>query len=118
MPLARPTLVGIPFDAYSSYLRGPGEAPAKIRQALHCDAANSWSELGRDLSVPGIYEDAGDLAFVDHKAFAGIESTIDTLIAKGERLISLGGDHSITYPIVKAVASRYPDLTIFHFDTH
>jgi len=32
--------------------------------------------------------------------------------------VSLGGDHSITYPIVKAFAGRYPELTIFHFDAH
>ena len=46
-----PKLLGIPFDGYSSYLRGAGEAPGKIREALACDASNSWSELGVDLSV-------------------------------------------------------------------
>ncbi len=36
----------------------------------------------------------------------------------GKRPVSLGGDHSITYPIVRAVAKRHPGLTIFHFDAH
>lgn len=113
-----PILVGIPFDGQSSYLRGAGDAPPKIREAMACDAANRWTELGVDLGTAGIYEDAGDLSFTEKEAFAAIESGIGALIDQGTRLVSLGGDHSITYPIVKAFAQRYPDLTIFHFDAH
>jgi arginase len=113
-----PTLLGIPFDGYSSYLRGAGDAPAKIREALRCDASNSWSELGVDLGVDGVYQDAGDLKFGEKDAFAAIESGVGALIDEGKRPVSLGGDHSITFPIVKAVARRHPELTIFHFDAH
>ena len=113
-----PTLLGIPFDAYSSYLRGAGEAPPKIREALRCNASNSWSESGVDLGVAGVYADAGDLTFSDQDAFAAIEAEVGALLAQGKRPVSLGGDHSITYPIVKAFARRYPELTIFHFDAH
>jgi agmatinase len=113
-----PTLLGIPFDAYSSYLRGAGEAPPRIREALRCDASNSWSESGVDLGVAGVYGDAGDLSFSDQDAFATIEAGVGALIEQGKRPVSLGGDHSITYPIVKAIAGRYPELTIFHFDAH
>ena len=112
--LGTPTLLGIPFDAQSSYLRGAGEAPGKIREALRCDASNSWSELG----VAGAYGDAGDLEFAEKDAFAAIEAGVGALIDQEKRPVSLGGDHSITYPIVKAVARRYPELTIFHFDAH
>lgn len=114
-----PALLGIPYDAQSSYLRGAGEAPQKIREALRCDASNSWTELGIDLGLSGIYEDAGDLMFAkEHEAFAAIEARIAGLIDAGKRPVSLGGDHSITYPIVRAVAQRHPELTIFHFDAH
>ena len=113
-----PTLIGIPFDGYSSYLRGAGDAPPKIREALRCDASNSWTETGVDLGVAGAYEDAGDLAFTEQDAFAAIESRVGALLEQEKRPVSLGGDHSITYPLVKAVARRYPDLTIFHFDAH
>jgi arginase len=58
-----PTLVGIPFDGQSSYLRGSAEAPGKIREALACDASNKWTELGVDLGSSAAYGDAGDLAF-------------------------------------------------------
>jgi arginase len=113
-----PTLLGIPFDGYSSYLRGAGDAPAKVRTTLRCDASNSWSELGVDLGVAGVYEDAGDLTFEEKDAFAAIEAGVGALLDQGKRPVSLGGDHSITYPIVKAVAQRHPGLTIFHFDAH
>ncbi len=113
-----PAIVGIPFDGQSSYLRGAGEAPAKIREALACDSSNNWTELGVDLGAPGMFENAGDIAFSEKDAFAAIESGIERLIKSGKRSVSLGGDHSITYPIVKAVARKYPGLTIFHFDAH
>src|SRR3984957_5854610 len=116
--LGTPTLLGIPFDGQSSYLRGAGDAPPKIREALACNASNQSTELGVDLGVAGAYTDAGDLAFAEENAFAAIEAGVSALLSQGKRPVSLGGDHSITYPIVKAFAARYPDLTIFHFDAH
>ena len=116
--MGTPTLLGIPFDAYSSYLRGAGEAPAKIREALRCDASNSWTETGVDLGVAGVYGDEGDLALAEKDAFAAIEAGVGALVEQGKRPVSLGGDHSITFPIVKAVARFHPELTIFHFDAH
>lgn len=116
--LGVPTLLGIPFDGQSSYLRGAGDAPSKIRKALRCDASNSWTELGVDLGAAGVYGDAGDLSFFEKDAFAAVESGVGELIDQGKRPVSLGGDHSITFPIVKAFARKYSELTIFHFDAH
>lgn len=113
-----PTLLGIPFDGCSSYLRGAGEAPAKIREAVRCEASNSWTELGVDLGMAGAYGDEGDLEFSEKNAFEVIEAGVGTAIDEGKQPVSLGGDHSITFPIVKAVARRHQELTIFHFDAH
>jgi arginase len=110
--------MGIPFDANSSYLRGAAGAPQRIREALRCDASNMWTELGLDLGAAGAFVDAGDLQLRDHDAFAEIERAVGSLLGKGERPISLGGDHSITYPILRAFARQYSDLTIVHFDAH
>jgi len=112
-----PVLVGVPFDANSSYLRGAAGAPAVIRSAFHSSSSNYWSELGVDLGAEGIYEDAGDLQF-GQDAFAEIESRVGQLVDRGLRPLSLGGDHSITFPLVRAVSKRVPDLTILHFDAH
>jgi agmatinase len=116
-----PTLLGIPLDVNSSYLRGPAAAPAKIREALRSEASNQWSELGID--VGGGFADAGDLQLSNSSQrvdqdFAEIERAVGALLEKGERPISLGGDHSVTYPILKAFAPRYAELTIVHFDAH
>ncbi|MGA2643239.1 MAG: agmatinase [Candidatus Sulfotelmatobacter sp.] len=118
-----PTLLGIPLDGNSSFLRGPASAPAKIREALRSDASNKWSELGVDVGAAGAFADAGDLRLNDSREEAGedflqIERAIDALLEKGDRPISLGGDHSVTYPILKAFAKRYLELTIVHFDAH
>lgn len=114
-----PTLLGIPLDANSSYLRGASGAPPKIREALKCDSSNLWSELGVDLGAAGAFADAGDLQFDrDEGAFEEIERAVGLLLERGARPVLLGGDHSITYPIVKAVAARHAGLTIIHFDAH
>jgi len=116
--LGTPTLVGIPFDGQSSYLRGAADAPAKIRQALDCSASNHWTESGVDLAAAGACEDGGDFRFSEEDALAVIEAAVGRLLDQARRPICLGGDHSITFPIVKAFAARHPDLTIFHFDAH
>jgi len=112
-----PVLVGVPFDANSSYLRGAAGGPAVIRSAFHSSSSNYWSELGVDLGAEGIYEDAGDLQLRDD-SFAQIESSVGGLMDRGLRPLSLGGDHSITFPLVRAVSKRVPDLAILHFDAH
>jgi arginase len=120
--LGMPTLLGIPLDVNSSFLRGPAEAPAKIREALRSEASNQWTEFGVDLGAPGAFADAGDLKLSNstesvEKDFAEIERAVRGLLDRGEIPVSLGGDHSVTYPIVKAFARPYP-LTIIHFDAH
>ncbi len=115
-PWGAPTLLGVPLDENSSYKRGAAGAPALIRDALLCDASNMWSELGVD--VEGAYEDAGNLDLPEKDAFPAIEQAVDALLEKRQRPICLGGDHSITYPIVRAFAKRFKDLTIIHFDAH
>jgi agmatinase len=116
--LGTPAILGIPFDGHSSYLRGAGDAPAIIREVLYCEASNSWTESGVNLGACGAYEDAGDLAFSEIDAFAAIESGVEAMIEQGKRPVSLGGDHSITFPIMKGFARRYAELTIVHFDAH
>jgi agmatinase len=113
-----PALLGIPFDGQSSYLRGAAEAPGKIREALACESSNSWTETGVNLGAKGVYEDCGDLALAGADVFAVIENAVGELISKGRRPVSLGGDHSITYPIMTAVGKKHSALTIFHFDAH
>jgi len=109
-------LIGVPFDANSSYLRGAAAAPPLIREALRCQASNTWAETGVD--VGSSFLDAGDLILAADSAFSIIENSVAEALNNGQLPLCLGGDHSITYPIIRAVAQHFPDLTIVHFDAH
>ena len=113
-----PVILGIPFDANSSWFRGAAGAPPIIRVAFTSDSSNSWTETGVDLSVEGAYCDAGDLEFAARDPFAAIEARVGELLDQGLRPVCLGGDHSVTYPIIRAFGTHIPELTIVHFDAH
>ena len=113
-----PVILGVPFDANSSWLRGAAGAPPIIRVALNSISSNMWTETGVDLGARGAFCDAGDLKFTFDEPFAAIENKIGELLDRNLRPVCLGGDHSITLPIVRAFGQRIPGLTIFHFDAH
>jgi agmatinase len=118
-PASKVVVVGVPFDANSSFLRGPALAPARIRAALHSGSMNLCVEDGRDLETSDDWRDAGDLAFGSGAAaFADIEREMARLVTGGARVLTLGGDHSITYPILRAVGPVYPGLSLLHIDAH
>ena len=108
-------LIGFCSDENSSFLRGAAEAPPLIREALFSDASNLWTETGIDLGGDGVFFDAGDVVPTTPEK---IEESVQSLLTRKLRPICLGGDHSITYPIIKAVAGEYPALSILHFDAH
>jgi arginase len=118
-PKARIGVLGIAYDENSSYQRGPADAPPLIRAAFYSDSANLWSENGTDLGAEDLFVDAGDIApSIDRDMFIDIESAIIRLLDLGLRPLSFGGDHAVTYPIVKAMSAYYPRLSILHFDAH
>src|SRR5262245_25482892 len=108
-------IIGFCYDDNSSFRRGAAEAPPLIRAALFSDAGNLWTESGIDLGVKDIFFDAGDISAA---SFEDIEDHVRSLMVKGLRPISLGGDHSITYPIIRGLARENPSLSILHFDAH
>ena len=114
-----PTLIGLPYDASSSYQRGASDAPPVIREALWSPSANSWTELGVDIG--GAVDDVGDLDLArcaSADARDAIEAGVARLIQAGGRPVGLGGDHSVTYPVLRAVRAYAPRLTMVHFDAH
>jgi len=112
-------LIGIPLDHNSSYLTGAAEAPLEIRQELHSPSSNLFSEHGRDFAATAAFRDLGDIEFVGpNKSFEQIKEVISYLLVWDARVISLGGDHSITYPIIQSYSKKYQDLTILQLDAH
>ncbi len=113
-------ILGIPFDRNSSYMKGAALAPRKIMEALFSESSNLWSENRLDLGREKNLIDLGDVFNSDdqHNAFDKIREATDKILETKAKLISLGGDHSITYPIIQSHALHYSSLNILHLDAH
>ncbi|HXH10421.1 MAG TPA: agmatinase [Alphaproteobacteria bacterium] len=113
-------LVGVPFDGGTTYRAGARLGPRHIRvqsaliRPYHPTLRINPFERYRiadygDISVnPLSIEDS----------FRRIEVAIDELLVHGVRPISVGGDHSIALPILRAMARRHQPLSVIHFDAH
>ncbi|MDZ7831830.1 MAG: agmatinase [Desulfobacterales bacterium] len=113
------TVVGIPSDKNSSYLRGPALAPRRIREALFCESSNMWTEDLIDLGEFSGWEVLDDMRLSSQENVSElIENEIRQLLKRRLRVISLGGDHSITRPIIRAYGKGYQNLNILHLDAH
>lgn len=113
------TVLGVPFDRDSSFRRGSASAPMHIREAFYSESTNMWTENAIDLGLMSGWQILDDLEFIDREiAFAKIESKISELLKRKARVISLGGDHSITYPIIRAYGKEYSKLSVLQLDAH
>jgi len=110
----RINIQGIEWDAKSSFQRGPAKAPELIRKALYSDSMNLFSENGVSIDNE-IITDKGDFEITE---YFDIESITREHLGKGNKILSLGGDHSVTFPIIKAYHDNYPALDILHIDAH
>lgn len=112
-------LLGLPTDSNSSFLRGAAKAPALIREALWSDRGNLASELGLELGHDIDLVDEGDLALQETPAdLPDIANAVTRIAAAGGIPLCLGGDHFVTYPIIKGLAEHHGPVTILHFDAH
>lgn len=112
-------LIGLPTDINSSYLRGPAAAPALIRAALYSPHGNAAAENGLEIGGDIRIEDVGDLP-LDETGFddARIEAAVAAALSAGAKPLCLGGDHAVTYPILRAIAGAHGPVTILHIDAH
>jgi len=119
-PMNPVSIIGVPWDASSSWQRGAAEAPAAIRQALWSASSSAYNERGDDLAAAGVVEDVGDMELpVDSgHARTAIEDRIRSLVRRGRRPLVLGGDHSITYPVLRGFAGRAEAPVVLHLDAH
>ena len=114
-------MLGVPWDAHSSFLRGAALAPTQIRATLHNGAMNLCAENGHDLGAEPRWHDLGDLAIPlgdDTAALAAITGAAADVLARGGRLLALGGDHASSFPLLRAYGRDYPGLTVLHIDAH
>ena len=114
-------VTGIPFDQAVSHRSGTRMGPEGIRKA---SAENAWGPFW-----PWNFDPFDTLAVIDYgdcffdwgrkEDFpATLERHADTILASGAEMISLGGDHYISYPLLKAHAKKHGPLSLVHFDAH
>jgi arginase len=110
-------LLGLPTDVNSAYLRGAAKAPPLIRQELYSESGNMFSESIIELIASGALEDQGNMALrEDESDLRRIEDAVAEQLKRGRRVQALGGDQSVSYPILRAYARWFPELSIVHFD--
>jgi len=110
---------GICFDANSSFIKGAARGPMGIREALFCGSANLCAESGFDLGETSRWRDFGDIRPASGPdMLAQVEDRVWQLLQHDARVLCLGGDHSITVPILRAYGRKYPGLNILHLDAH
>ena len=114
-------ITGIPFDQAVTNRPGARFGPRAIREASTlqpCDSPYGW-----DINPLADFDvvDYGDLAFdyANVAAFpARLTDHIREILAEGAGALSFGGDHYITFPILRAYAEKFGPLALVHFDAH
>jgi len=116
---SRIVMVGVPYDGTSTFRPGSRFAPEAIREASY--GIESYSPYqDKDLREIRFY-DIGDipLSYSDVKLnLEIIEGFIHKIIIKGKRVLALGGEHLISYPIIKAHKRKFKDLVVIQLDAH
>ena len=118
--IAQPfAIVGVPFDGAVTNRPGARFGPQEIRRAslMLCDGIHPHFEV----SPWGMVGDAGDMALPNATSLAEVRRCIEAqaapLFAK-HHCIFLGGDHSVTLPLLRAAKARFGPLALVHFDAH
>ncbi|MEE8258919.1 MAG: arginase family protein, partial [Sphingomonadales bacterium] len=115
---AKVVAIGIGIDHNSSYLRGAAKGPNEVRENIYHDAANSWTESGIDLKDKDNFCFVGLLRSDMKTVYQDIETIGEMAVKEKRNPIFVGGDHSITYMLMKGISKVHKDLTILHIDAH
>jgi len=113
-------VLGIPFDAGTSFRPGARFGPAHIRESSRLLRPYNPAQDAFPFALAQVV-DAGDIAvnpFSIDEAMVQITEGVDELLDQDIRLVTLGGDHTIAYPILKSLHKKHGPVTVIHFDAH
>lgn len=116
---SKAVLYGMPMDWTVSYRPGSRFGPARIRE-VSVGLEEYSAYLDRELHDVK-YFDAGDIPLPfgnPQKSIDLIEEYVGTLMAEDKFPLGMGGEHLVSWPVMKAVAAKYKDLAIIHMDAH
>lgn len=112
-------LYGMPMDWTVSYRPGSRFGPTRIREvSIGLEEYSPY--LDRELEEVK-YFDAGDIPLPfgnPQRSLNMIEEYIDQLLAADKFPLGMGGEHLVSWPVMKAMSKKYPDLAIIHMDAH
>lgn len=112
-------IFGVPFDGTASFRSGARFGPASLREASY--SLETYSPfIDRDLSGRD-YVDWGDIDAIPGnigRTLEQVERTVQEIVAEDMRPVALGGEHTITLGVVRALAPRFPNLHILQIDAH
>ncbi len=113
-------ILGVPFDSGTSYRSGTRFGPRKIREAsLMIWGHNSTLNVTPLKMLKAV--DYGDVSVIPtsiEHTMTAITETAGEIIATGARLVTLGGDHSIALPLLRAHKKKYGPVSLVHIDAH
>jgi agmatinase len=120
VPRADIVVAGVPFDSGVSYRPGARFGPTHVRESSRLLRPYNPAMDVSPFEVAQV-ADAGDIAvnpFNIHEAIETIEAAAVELTADGTRLVTIGGDHTIALPLLRAAAHRHGPVALVHFDAH
>lgn len=113
-------IVGVPFDTGVSYRPGARFGPNHVRESSRLlrpyNPAANVSPFATQQVV-----DAGDIAanpFDIEEAISSIHKSYDQLAERAKRIVTIGGDHTITLPILRSLKAKHGPISVVHFDAH
>jgi agmatinase len=113
-------LLGVPYDGGVSYRTGARFGPRAVRE--QSSLIRPWNPVLKVHPFDRLrVADCGDVDVVPisiERTHAAIEAKIDAVLAARARPLTVGGDHSITLPILRSLARRHGPLGVVHFDAH
>ncbi|MDR0291242.1 MAG: agmatinase [Elusimicrobium sp.] len=118
LPLCNYAVIPIPFEKTVSYGHGTSRGPAAVLEAS--TQVELWDEeIKREIWEDGIFTSAAvNCKGTTEAVFERIENTAREIIKYKAVPFYVGGEHSLTQPLVKPYIEKYPDLSILHFDAH
>lgn len=113
-------VAGFPYDCTASFRAGARFAPKEIRSCSRLAIESFSFYFARDLDEANFF-DAGDMDVMlgdPGEMVAQVQETASGLLKKVPKLVAIGGEHLITYPLFLATKKKHPQFSILHLDAH
>jgi agmatinase len=114
-------ILGLPMDTTTSFRPGTRLGPSRVREVSFTGGIEEYS-CYQDKSLEEInFYDAGDvsIAYGDvGESLNRMEAVADDILAAGKKIFSIGGEHLVSFPLIKAYQKVYNNLAVIQFDAH